>query len=105
MNTNGMWIMDDIYQVDKMIRDIKIKPVLNGFIVDIGCQELVFNRLTGMIKSLEEYYGADEPDKVEKKWLGKSINSGKLGGENAARAAPTSLYITADLDAGSPSNA
>ncbi len=59
------------------MKDIKIKPVLNGFIVKIGCQRIVFTSLADMTKELKRYYGAKKPDEVEKDWLDNSINSNK----------------------------
>ena len=60
------------------MEDIKIKPVLNGFIVEAGCQTLVFEKLANMVLALNEYYGAENPDRIEKAWLSNSINSNKI---------------------------
>jgi len=56
-----------------MIRDIKIKAVLNGFIVECGCQTIVFNNIDELTVELNRYLNS--PDKVEKYWMSNSINS------------------------------
>ena len=58
-----------------MIREIKINPVLNGFVVDIGCQKIVFTDAKLMAKKLVEYYTAENPNEVEDDWLSNSTNS------------------------------
>jgi hypothetical protein len=56
-----------------MIRDIKIKAVLNGFIVECGCQTLVCEDVDRLTESINTYL--KNPDIVEKEWVNKSINS------------------------------
>jgi len=62
-----------------MLREVHIRPVLNGFIVDVGCQTLVFPTVKKLVKALEAYYTTDDPDRMEKLWLDNSVNSHKLG--------------------------
>ena len=50
-------------------RDIKIKKVLNGYIVKIGCQKVVFTKRKKLLKELARYW--DDPDGVEKEYLNK----------------------------------
>jgi len=59
-----------------MLREVKIKPVLNGWIVEVGCQTLVFIDGIFMAEELLKYL--DDPDEVEKRYLEESVNSGKL---------------------------
>ena len=52
-----------------MLRDIHIHPVLNGFIVEVGCQTLVFHELQYLLEALEEYFKSPSPDAIEKTYL------------------------------------
>jgi hypothetical protein len=56
-----------------MIRDIKIKAVLNGFIIECGCQTLVCEDVDRLTKSINAYF--KNPEVVEKEWINTSINS------------------------------
>ncbi len=56
-----------------MIRSIKIEAVLNGFIVYIGCQTLVFDSAAVLADELERYL--KNPMEVEKEYLNKSVNA------------------------------
>jgi hypothetical protein len=56
-----------------MIRDIKIKPVLNGFIVECGCQTLVCEDVDRLTKSINTYL--KNPETIETEWINNSINS------------------------------
>ena len=56
-----------------MILTIKIVPVLNGFIVDVGCQKIVFTDLEKMCKRIMDY--CVNPDGVEKEYMDGSINA------------------------------
>lgn len=49
-----------------MIHEIKIKAVLNGYIVNVGCQILVFESRQKLIKELDAYL--DKPKETEKKY-------------------------------------
>ena len=60
-----------------MLRDIKIKSVLNGWIVDVGCSTVVFTDIDSMLGNLEAYL--KDPEGVEKRFLEGSVNSEKLG--------------------------
>ena len=69
-----------------MLRNIKIKSVLNGWIVEVGCQTLVFRDLTHMTTQLKLYL--NDPEGLEKKYLEESVNSDKLGCCAVARDEP-----------------
>lgn len=47
-------------------REIVIKKVLNGFIVNVGCQTVVFKDENELILELKDYFA--NPEKVEKKY-------------------------------------
>lgn len=55
-----------------MTRDINIHPVLNGFIVTVGCQSVVFDNVDKLIEELREY--CLKPEVTEKRYTGFAIN-------------------------------
>jgi hypothetical protein len=54
------------------MREVKISPVLNGWIVTVGCQQVVFQDREVMIGEVDRYIG--DPDKVEKEYMTKAKN-------------------------------
>lgn len=54
------------------MKEIHIKPVLNGFIVKVGCQELVFHDIDHLCGELKRYQA--NPDMVEKEYLARAVN-------------------------------
>ena len=62
-----------------MIRKFTVKPVLNGYIVEIGCQTIVFHSKKRFLKEVEMYL--DNPDGRERYWLKHGVNSGVGSGE------------------------
>ena len=50
-----------------MYRNVVIQAVLNGWKVQVGCQEVVFTNLTEMLLVLKRYY--EEPEVVERDFL------------------------------------
>jgi|GEM_PF-3554782 len=50
-----------------MLRPITINPVLNGFVVQFGCQQLAYTDTTKMLGDLGDYLR--EPEETEKKLL------------------------------------
>lgn len=59
-----------------MIREFLVRPVLNGFIVSIGCQTLVFTNRKEMLSLMDSYL--QYPDSVEKEMLENSSNAKHL---------------------------
>lgn len=55
-----------------MVRDIIIKPVLNGFVCQVGCQTVVFNDLGEMTSLIKGYY--KNPEEVEKEFITNCLN-------------------------------
>lgn len=49
------------------MREIRINKALNGYIVNVGCQTLVFTDIGEVCTELTRY--AAEPEKVEKEYL------------------------------------
>lgn len=45
------------------MREITIREVLNGFVVTVGCQTVVFNAISDLVDTLKAY--ALDPKKVE----------------------------------------
>lgn len=66
-----------------MIREIKIKPVLNGFVCDIGCQTVVFETPAALANAIQEYF--IKPGEVEKRYRETALNRALL----VASPAPT----------------
>lgn len=58
-----------------MTREIIIRPVLNGFVCDVGCQRVVFTDKQTMLGQLSEYY--DKPEEVEQRYIERAVN--KMG--------------------------
>ena len=55
-----------------MIREIKIKAALNGYVANVGCQTLVFNSRADMLKELDGYL--EKPDETEKRYRETAVN-------------------------------
>ena len=54
------------------MREIHIRPALNGFIVTVGCSVVVFTSIDVLCIQLERY--CRNPDMVEKEYQEKAIN-------------------------------
>jgi hypothetical protein len=54
------------------MRDFKIKPVLNGFIVEIGCQTVVFTNMSTLVSELLRYQA--NPHMVEREYQRNAVN-------------------------------
>jgi hypothetical protein len=55
-----------------MTREIKITPVLNGFVCKVGCQTVVFGTASDLASNIERYY--KNPESVEKEFIAKAVN-------------------------------
>lgn len=55
-----------------MVREMHITPVLNGFIVKVGCQQLVASSAPQLADSIEEYY--NDPDATEARFIKRAVN-------------------------------
>ena len=56
-----------------MIREITIRAVMNGFIVTVGCQTIVFDKIEHLVGALNDYLM--DPMRTEKRWLDTAINA------------------------------
>jgi len=56
------------------MREVHIRPVLNGFLVTVGCQNLVFESIENLAAELVKYQKA--PRAVEKSYLANAVNKG-----------------------------
>lgn len=58
-----------------MIRDIKIKKVNRGYIVEIGCQKFVVenDNYNKIVEGLKDYF--DDPRKAERKYVESDFRS------------------------------
>ncbi len=68
-----------------MIRDIYIRPVLNGFLIKVGCQYVVFDDRDKMVDNLMRYLL--DPERVEKEWTVGAMHAKHLLGAPAGIAA------------------
>ena len=68
------------------MRKINIKRVMNGFVVDVGCQTLVFETADKFIAELKRYL--DSPDATEKEYTAQY----GLAGCDVAVAPPATPY-------------
>ncbi len=55
-----------------MIRNLTITPVLNGYIVQAGCQQVVFQSAEQMLGEIGKYLA--NPSKVEAQYLAAAVN-------------------------------
>lgn len=62
----------------KTPRPIKITPVLNGFICQVGCQTVVFSKREDLLVCLRDYL--TNPDEYEKYFIEKAIHKAMLEG-------------------------
>ena len=54
------------------MRKITIEPVLNGFIVQIGCQKVVRESIAELCSELRRYF--EYPQSVEREYLDNAVN-------------------------------
>lgn len=55
-----------------MIREIQIRAALNGFVVNVGCQTLVFTSKSDLLSQLTEYL--NNPKDTEKNFVATACN-------------------------------
>lgn len=55
-----------------MTREITIRPVLNGFVCQVGCQCVVFDSRDKLLTELKAYL--NDPDRVEKEYVHNALN-------------------------------
>ena len=66
----------------KIMRDVTIHKVMNGYVVQVGCQTLVFETREKLIFELSRYLAA--PEQVEKQFLEKYGVAGAVNVEQYA---------------------
>ncbi len=54
------------------MRPITITPVLNGFVVDVGCQRVVFGSILELSQEITRYF--KHPEEVEKEYCERAVN-------------------------------
>ena len=62
-----------------MTRIIAIKTVLNGFVVKVGCQTVVFTSRADLVNHIDQYLKTEDPYQYEKTFLDSALNARKLG--------------------------
>ena len=55
-----------------VMREVHVRPVLNGFIVQVGCQTLVFHRIEDVAANLIAYQ--NDPEGMENEFIDRAIN-------------------------------
>lgn len=55
-----------------MTRNLIITPVLNGFVVQAGCQQLVFKSASELATNIQRYY--ENPQVVEAEFIKSAVN-------------------------------
>ena len=83
-----------------VMRSIRVNPVLNGFVVEVGCQTLVFNRIEDVAENLVAYQ--KDPDGMEKKFAAAAVNKTLDNGGEAPRYVPNAVGLN-EVDAGKTS--
>lgn len=53
-------------------RQINIVAVLNGFVVTVGCQTVVFSTVEALVSALRDYY--NEPENTEKRFTSSEFS-------------------------------
>jgi hypothetical protein len=61
-----------------MIREFTVTPVLNGYVVRVGCQLLVFESRKNLVATIDSYLQA--PEVMEKAIVEDSINAKHMPG-------------------------
>ena len=59
-------------QAKHMAREVNIRPVLNGFVCQVGCKTVVFQTTRELAVAVEEYF--NHPDETEKRFIEKAVN-------------------------------
>jgi transcription initiation factor TFIID subunit TAF12 len=54
------------------MRDVTIRAVLNGFVVKVGCQEVVFESRERLLSELDRYL--TDPNTVEQEYREQAVN-------------------------------
>lgn len=72
-------------------RPISIVPVLNGFLVQVGCQQVVMTSITDLADGIRDYY--KDPTSVERWFLAnKRVNNTLEDQPVCEPAAPSQSY-------------
>jgi hypothetical protein len=55
-----------------MVRELHITPVLNGFVVKVGCQTVVFRDVESLGEAITKYY--HNPKLIEENYIKFAVN-------------------------------
>ena len=66
-----------------IMKDITIKPALNGWKVQVGCQEILFTDRKKMVAEISRYI--NDPDDVEEEYISRAKNTINIGKHVAGR--------------------
>jgi hypothetical protein len=53
-------------------RSITITPVMNGFVVNVGCQSVVLDSVANLVEAINAYY--TDPEQTTRRYLASRIN-------------------------------
>lgn len=62
---------------DKKMKDVRITPAINGWVVYVGCEKLVFENKSNMLLEIDNYIA--KPREMEKKYLQSRKNELEVG--------------------------
>lgn len=68
------------------MKDIRIEPAVNGWIVHVGCAPLVTMSKEAMLSEIGRYI--DNPNAVEKEYAANAVNQGAYTPDEASGEAP-----------------
>lgn len=54
------------------MKEVRVRPILNGFVVAVGCAEIYFLSIEELCVEIARY--AKDPDRIEKDYLLNAVN-------------------------------
>lgn len=79
------------------MRDIRITPALNCYILKVGCQTIVFNDRGTMLTELGRYL--EKPADVEREYIDNAVNSMGPADMTGAEQVPEGMQQRAEVGA------
>lgn len=84
-----------------MFRELKITRAMNGFIVEVGCQTVVFETMSGLVTALIDYVA--DPTKCEQEWAARyGYKTTNNGWESAMPPPPPNVVETYQANSTKP---
>lgn len=79
-----------------MLRNVLIKPVLNGWIIEVGCQKVVFGNMDSMLSTLKEYL--ENPEGTERWFRERAVNAKWMLGQDEVLIRETDGVFVSDAE-------